>query len=159
MKKILELLENNARTTNKQIADKLGLSVNKVNERIKKAEDDRIILKYTAIVDWAKLGNENIWALIEIRLTPQQDIGFDSLAERIYSFPQVYSAYLVSGTYDLAIIVKGETMQEISSFVTKKLAPIEEVQSTVTHFLLRRYKDSGELLESTEQDKRLPVTL
>ncbi len=159
MKNILKLLENNARLSNTHIAKKLGISINKVDEVIKKAEDDRIILKYTTIVDWAKLDNEKIWALIEVRLTPQQDIGFDSLAERIYSFSHVYSAYLVSGTYDLAIIIRGETMQEISNFVTNKLAPIEEVQSTVTHFLLRRYKDSGELLEGTEQDKRLPVTL
>ena len=159
MKNILELLENNARQTNAQIANKLGLPVKKVEEAIKKAEADQTILKYTAVVNWSKLGNEKVWALIEIRLTPQQDIGFDSLAERIYSFPQVYSAYLVSGTYDLAVIVKGENMQEISSFVTKKLAPIEEVQSTVTHFLLKRYKDNGELLEVGEQLKRLPVTL
>ena len=159
MKNILELLENDARLTNAQIANKLGLPVKKVEEAIKKAEADQTILKYTTIVNWAKLGKEMVWALIEIRLTPQQDIGFDSLAERIYSFPQVYSAYLVSGTYDLAIIVKGENMQEISSFVTKKLAPIEEVQSTVTHFLLKRYKDNGELLEIGEQLKRLPVTL
>lgn len=159
MKKILEFLEINARATNAQIANKLGLSVDKVDEEIKRAEADQTILKYTTIVNWAKLGNEKVWALIEIRLTPQQDIGFDALAERIYSFPQVYSAYLVSGTYDLAIIVRGENMQEISSFVTKKLAPIEEVQSTVTHFLLKRYKDSGEFLEVTEQLKRLPVTL
>ncbi len=159
MKNILKLLENNARQTNAQIANELGLPVKKVEEAIKKAEADQTILKYTAIINWAKLGNEKVWALIEIRLTPQQDIGFDSLAERIYSFPQVYSAYLVSGTYDLAIIVKGENMQEISSFVTRKLAPIEEVQSTVTHFLLKRYKDNGELLEAGEQLKRLPVTL
>ena len=159
MKNILELLENDARQTNAQIADKLGLPVKKVEEAIKKAEADQTILKYTAVVNWNKLGNEKVWALIEIRLTPQQDIGFDSLAQRIYSFPQVYSAYLVSGTYDLAVIVKGENMQEISSFVTKKLAPIEGVQSTVTHFLLKRYKDNGELLEVGEQLKRLPVTL
>ena len=159
MKNILELLEDNARATYTQIANKLGLPVNKVEEAIKKAEADQTILKHTTIVNWAKLGKEKVWALIEIRLTPQQDIGFDALAERIYSFPQVYSAYLVSGTYDLAIIVRGENMQEISSFVTKKLAPIEEVQSTVTHFLLKRYKDSGEFLEVTEQLKRLPVTL
>ncbi|MCK4816694.1 Lrp/AsnC family transcriptional regulator [bacterium] len=159
MKKILEFLEINARATNAQIANKLGLSVDKVDEEIKRAEADQTILKYTTIVNWAKLGNEKVWALIEIRLTPQQDIGFDALAERIYSFPQVYSAYLVSGTYDLAIIVKGENMQEISSFVTKKLVPIEEVQSTVTHFLLKRYKDSGEFLGVAEPLKRLPVTL
>jgi DNA-binding Lrp family transcriptional regulator len=159
MKNILEILENNSRESCAQIANKLGISAIQVEKTIKKAEEDRVILKYTAIIDWFKLGEEKIWALIEIRLTPQQDIGFDAVATRIYSFPQVFSAYLVSGTYDLAIIVRGENMHEISSFVTTKLAPIEEVQSTVTHFLLKRYKDSGEILEATEQIKRLPITL
>jgi len=159
MKKILEILENNSRESFAHIAKKLGISAGEVEKTVKKAEEDRAILKYTAVIDWAKLGEEKIWALIEIRLTPQQDIGFEDVAARIYSFPQVFSAYLVSGTYDLAIIVQGKNMHEISSFVTKKLAPIEEVQSTVTHFLLRRYKDSGEILGATEQIKRLPITL
>ncbi len=159
MENILEILEKNSRESSTQIANKLGISAKQVEKAIKKAEEDRAILKYTAIVDWSKLGKEKIWALIEVRITPQQDIGFDAVAARIYSFPQVFSAYLVSGTYDLAIIVRGRSMQDISSFVTTKLAPIEEVQSTVTHFLLRRYKDSGEILEATEQIKRLPITL
>ena len=159
MKKILEILEKNSRESIAHIAQKLNISTSEVEKRIKKAEEDRAILKYTTIIDWAKLGEEKLWALIEVRLTPQQDIGFEDVAARIYNFPQVFSAYLVSGTYDLAIIVQGENMHEISSFVTKKLAPIEEVQSTVTHFLLRRYKDSGEILGDTEQIKRLPITL
>ena len=159
MENILEILEKNSRESSTQIANKLGISAKQVEKAIKKAEEDRAILKYTAIVDWSKLGKEKIWALIEVRITPQQDIGFDAVAARIYGFPQVFSAYLVSGTYDLAIIVRGRSMQDISSFVTTKLAPIEEVQSTVTHFLLRRYKDSGEILEATEQVKRLPITL
>ena len=96
--------------------------------------------------------------MIEVRVTPQQDVGFDAIAEHIYQFPQVYTAYLVSGTYDLAILVKGKNMQEVSSFVTEKLAPLDKVQSTVTHFLLKRYKDSGEILELIEQIKRLPIT-
>jgi len=136
----------------------VGMPVDEVERIIKKAEKDKIILKYKTIVDWSKLGEKEVWALIEVRVTPQRDVGFDAIAEHIYQFPQVYSAYLVSGTYDLAILVKGKNMQEISSFVTEKLAPLDKVQSTVTHFLLKRYKDSGEILELIEQIKRLPIT-
>ena len=159
MKKILEILEQNARESYANIATQLGISVNKVKNAVKKAEADRAILKYHTIIDWSKVDSEKVWALIEVRLTPQQDVGFEVLAERIYSFPQVYSAYLVSGTYDLALIVRGEDMHEIASFVTTKLAPIEKVQSTVTHFLLKRYKDSGAVLGKSERVKRLPISL
>jgi len=158
MKQILEILEESARATPEQISTMVGMPVDEVERIIKKAEKDKIILKYKTIVDWSKLGEKEVWALIEVRVTPQQDVGFDAIAEHIYQFPQVYSAYLVSGTYDLAILVKGKNMQEISSFVTEKLAPLDKVQSTVTHFLLKRYKDSGEILELIEQIKRLPIT-
>jgi DNA-binding Lrp family transcriptional regulator len=138
----------------------VGIPVNEVKKSIKQAEKDGIILKYKTIINWPKLGEGDIWALIEVRVAPQRDVGFDAIAERIYQFPQVYSAYLVSGTYDLAILVKGKNMQEISSFVTEKLAPLERVQSTVTHFLLKRYKESGETFQlPKETNKRLPVTL
>jgi len=157
MKQILEILQENARATPEQISTMVGMPVNEVKKAIKKAEEDKIILKYKTIINWAKLGEGEVWALIEVRVTPQRDVGFDAIAERIYQFPQVYSAYLVSGAYDLAILVKGKNMQEISSFVTQKLAPLEKVQSTVTHFLLKRYKDSQEILEPVEQIKRLPI--
>lgn len=98
MKKILEILEQNARESYSSIASKLSISVNKVKTVIKKAEEEKVILKYTAVIDWSKLNTEKVWALIEVRLIPQQDIGFEALAERIYNFPEVYSAYLVSGT-------------------------------------------------------------
>lgn len=158
MKQILEILEENARATLEQISTMVGMPVDEVKRIIKKAEEDKIILKYRTIVNWSKLEEGEVWALIEVRVTPQRDVGFDAIAEHIYQFPQVYSAYLVSGTYDLAILVKGKNMQEISSFVTEKLAPLEKVQSTVTHFLLKRYKDSGEILEPVEEIKRLPIT-
>jgi DNA-binding Lrp family transcriptional regulator len=158
MKQILKILEESARATSEQISTMVSVPASEVEETIKKAEKDKIILKYKTIVDWSKLGEHEAWALIEVRVTPQRDVGFDAIAEHIYQFPQVYSAYLVSGTYDLALLVKGETMQEISSFVTEKLAPLDKVQSTVTHFLLKRYKDSGEVLEPIEEVKRLPIT-
>ena len=159
MKEILEILEQNARATPAQIATMVNKPVNEVEKIIKEAEKDGIILKYKAIIDWSKLGNEDIQALIEVRVTPQRDVGFDAIAERIYQFPEVYSAYVVSSTYDLAIVVKGKNMQEISSFVTEKLAPLERVQSTVTHFLLKRYKENGEIFQlPKETNRRLPIT-
>lgn len=159
MKRIFEILEDDARTTPEQISTMLGIPVSKVEETIKKAEQARAILKYKTIIDWPKLGKEEVWALIEVRVTPQRDRGFDAIAERIYSFPQVYSAYLVSGTYDLAILLRVKNMQEVSSFVTEKLAPLEDVQSTTTHFFLSRYKADGEITEPPEEFKRLPITL
>jgi DNA-binding Lrp family transcriptional regulator len=159
MKEIFEILEQNARATPAQIATMVDKPVTEVEEIIKQAEKDRTILKYKAIIDWSKLGKEDIQALIEVRVTPQRDVGFDAIAERIYQFPEVYSAYVVSGTYDLAIVVKGKNMQEISSFVTEKLAPLERVQSTVTHFLLKRYKETGETFHlPRETNRRLPIT-
>jgi len=136
----------------------IGMPISEVERIIKQAEKDGTILKYKTTINWAKLGKEKVWALIEVKVTPQRDVGFDSIAERIYQFPQVDSAYVVSGTYDLAILVKGNNMQEISSFVTEKLAPLERVQSTVTHFLLKRYKENGEVFQFRKEIERLPIT-
>lgn len=158
MNEIFEVLEDNARATPEQIATMVDMSASKVRDVINKAEENKTIVKYKTIVNWAKLGREEVLALIEVKITPQREVGFDSIAERICRFPQVYSAYLVSGTYDLAITVKGRNMQEIAGFVTEKLAPLERVQSTTTHFLLKRYKDDGEMLEPREKNKRLPLS-
>ena len=159
MKEIFEILEQNARATPEQISTMVDKPVSEVEKIIKQAEKDGTILKYKAIINWPKLGEGEIWALIEVRVTPQRDVGFDAIAERIYQFPEVHSAYLVSGTYDLAILVRGKNMQEISSFVTEKLAPLEQVQSTVTHFLLKRYKENGETFHLPKEiNKRLPIT-
>jgi DNA-binding Lrp family transcriptional regulator len=158
MEQIFEILEQNARTTPEQISTMIGMPISEVERIIKQAEKDGTILKYKTTINWAKLGKEKVWALIEVKVTPQRDVGFDSIAERIYQFPQVHSAYVVSGTYDLAILVKGNNMQEISSFVTEKLAPLERVQSTVTHFLLKRYKENGEVFQFPKEIERLPIT-
>lgn len=159
MKEIFEILEQNARATPAQIATMVGKPVGEVQKIIKQAEKDGIILKYKAIINWPKLRKEDIWALIEVRITPQRGVGFDAISERIYQFPEVYSAYLVSGTYDLSILVRGKNMQEISSFVAEKLAPLEQVQSVITHFLLKRYKEYGETFHiPKETNRRLPIT-
>lgn len=158
IKQIFEILETNARATLEQISAMTGIPVAEVEETIKKAERERTILKYKTAINWNKLGVEQVWALIEVKVVPQRGVGFDAIAERIYRFPEARSVYLVSGTYDLAILVVGKTMQEVAIFVAEKLAPLETVQGTVTHFLLKRYKEDGEILEGEEGIKRLPVS-
>lgn len=159
MKEIFEILEKDARTTPEQISTMTGIPLAEIKKAIKKAEREKIIVKYKAMINWQRLGEEQVQALIEVRVQPQREVGFDALAERIYRFPQVRSAYLVSGTYDLAVLVVGKTMQEVAAFVAQKLAPLEGVQGTVTHFLLKRYKEDGEILEGKEEVGRLPLTL
>lgn len=159
MKEILEILERDARTTPEQISTMTGIPLAEVEKVIQKAEKERSIVKYKTVINWQKVGGEQVQALIEIRIQPQRDVGFDAIAKRIYRFPQVRSAYLVSGTYDLAVLVLGKTMQEVASFVAQKLAPLEGVQGTVTHFVLGCYKEDGEIIDGQEDAKRLPLTL
>ena len=159
IKEILKILEDDARATARQIATMTGIPSAEVTKLIKQAEKDRTILKYKTIVNWEKLGEEQVWALIEVKVTPERDVGFDSIAGRIYRFPQARTVYLVSGTYDLLVVAAGKTEQEGADFVSQKLAPIEGVQGTVTHFVLKRYKEEGEILEGLEEVKRQPVIL
>src|SRR4030042_1321974 len=147
MREIFEILEKDARITPKQISTMTGIPLAEVEKTIRKAEEERTIVKYKAMINWQRLGEGRVWALLEVRIQPQREVGFDAVAERIYHFPQVRSAYLVSGTYDLAVLVAGKTMQEVASFVAQKLAPLEGVQGTVTHFLLKGYKEAGETFE------------
>ena len=159
MEDILKILEDDARTTPEQIATMTGKSVDEVKSIINRAEGDRSIVKYKTVINWEKTGREEVWAFIEVRLQPQREVGFDAVAERIYRFPEVRSAYLVSGAYDLAVLVTGKTMQEVAGFVSRKLATLELVQGTVTHFLLKRYKEDGEVLSDGEKPQRQPMTL
>jgi len=159
MKEVLKLLEEDARITPERIATMLGRPLSEVEEAIKKAEEERVIVKYKTIINWDKLEGEGVWALIEVKVQPQRDRGFDEVAERIYRFPETHSVYLVSGDYDLAVLVRGKTMREVAGFVAQKLAPMESVQGTTTHFLLRRYKVEGEILEGGEKPKRLPLSI
>ncbi len=158
MKSIFEALEKDARLTPEKLSILTGIPVQEVIKTIKKAEEDRTILKYKTVIDWTKLGDEKVWALVELKVVPQRDVGFDAIAERIYRFPQVRSVYLASGTYDLAILVEGGNMHEVAIFVSEKLAPLETVQSTVTHFVLKKYKEDGEIFEGGQGIKRLPIS-
>jgi DNA-binding Lrp family transcriptional regulator len=159
LKDILKILEDDARTTTKQVATMVGTPTANVTRLIKQAEKDRIILKYKAVVNWDRVEDEQVWALIEVRVTPEPEAGFDSIAERISQFHQVRSVYLASGTYDLLLVVVGKSEHKVADFVSENLAHIEGVQGTVTHFVLKRYKDDGELLEGGEGVKRQPVIL
>ncbi len=158
MQDVLKILEEDARTTPDQIAVMTGRPVEEIKRIIKKAEDDRVLLAYHAQVNWDRAGQEQVWALIEVKLVPQRDVGFDSIAARIYRFPEAHSVFLVSGAFDLAVTVVARTMQEVSNFVSGKIAPIEGVQGTVTHFLMKRYKDQGIIMDGEERPQRLAVS-
>jgi DNA-binding Lrp family transcriptional regulator len=157
MKQIFEALEKDARLTPEQISSMTGIAMADIKKAIKKAEQNRAILRYKAIIDWTKLGEEEVLALVEVKVVPQRNVGFDAIAERIYRFKEARSVYLASGTYDLAVVVACKTMQEIAVFVSEKLAPLEAVQGTVTHFILKKYKEDGEIFEGGEEIKRLPI--
>jgi len=159
LKDILRVLENDAHATTKQIATMTGLSATVVNKTIKQAEKDRIILKYKAVVNWDRVEDEQVWALIEVRVKPEPESGYDSIAGRIAQFEQVRSVYLASGNYDLLLVVVGKTERTVADFVSQNLTHIEGVEGTETHFMLKRYKEDGELLEGGEGVKRQPVIL
>ena len=157
LKDILTVLENDSRTTPEKIATMTGESVTEVKKQIEQAENNRVILKYKTIINWDKMQDEQVAALIDVKIAPQRDVGFDSIAERIYRFPEARSVYLMSGTYDLSVLVIGKTMHDVANFVTQKVSTIDGVHGTVTHFLLKRYKEDGEVLEGEEEVKRQQV--
>lgn len=159
LKDILKILEEDARTTTKQIATMTGAPTAEVNKLIKQAEADRVILKYKTVVNWDRVEDEQVWALIEVRVKPEPDAGFDGIAERIAQFPGVRSAYLASGTYDLLLVVVGKSEHKVADFVSENLSHIEGVEGTVTHFVLKRYKEDGEVLDGGGEARRQPVIL
>ncbi len=154
MEEILEILEKNSKLSAEQIAVMLGKSVEEVQEAIKKFEADNVIVGYNTLVNWEKTNREDVTALIEGRVTPQRGEGFDKVAERIYRFPEVKACYLMSGGFDLTVIIEGKTMKDVALFVAEKLAPLESVLSTSTHFVLKKYKDKGTIFEAKQKDER-----
>ncbi|MHB9093613.1 MAG: Lrp/AsnC family transcriptional regulator [Eubacteriales bacterium] len=155
---ILELLENNSRLRYEQIAAMLDMDQTEVENRVKELEEKRLIVKYHSLINWEKAGQETVSALIEVKVTPQRGSGFDDIAERIYRFPEVKTVYLMSGSYDISVLIEGKTMKEVAFFVATKLATVEEVQGTATHFVLKKYKQEGVILEDKEDDRRLVIS-
>jgi len=158
LKEILELLENDSRLTPQTIAVMLNMKEDDVVRAIKELEEKNAIVGYFTLVDWEKVGGEKVSAIIEVKITPQRDLGYDAVAMRICRFPEVKTVRLMSGAYDLAVVVEGQTMREVATFVTQKLASIEHVLSTATHFVLKNYKYNGVIVDDGEEDRRLMVT-
>ncbi len=159
MRDIIKNLEKDGRATPEQIAKTLNRDVDEVKSIIKKLEDEKIIASYKAVINWEKVDSDLVVAIIEVKITPQIGKGFDRVASRIYQFPEVKSVYLMSGSYDLSINIEGKTVREIARFVSEKLAPIECVISTATHFVLKKYKDGGVILTDGMKDDREVITL
>lgn len=159
IKELLHLLEEDGRLSAEAIAIMMDLPVDEIEKTIKTLEKQRIILRYPALINWDKVeANGNVTALIEVKVTPQRDVGFDDIAARIYKFPEVQSVYLISGDYDLNIVIEGKSIKDVALFVSQKLSALEHVISTATHFILKKYKHDGVVFNEGEEDKRMIVT-
>ena len=160
MEEILNILdEEKGNVSRAKIAQMLGMEEKEVADKIEKMEKENVIVGYKTIVNWDKTDKDVVVALIELRITPQRGEGFDKVAERIYKYPQVKSLYLMSGAYDLAVTIEGKSMKEVALFVAQKLAPMDSIISTATHFVLKKYKEEGIVFEDDEKDTRQVITL
>ncbi|MEE0419402.1 MAG: Lrp/AsnC family transcriptional regulator [Lachnospiraceae bacterium] len=155
---ILTFLEKNSRIDLKELAVILGSDEVSVANEISRMEQEKVICGYHTLIDWDRAGSDKVTALIEVRVTPQRGQGFDSIAERIYNYPEVKSVYLISGAYDLMVILEGKTLREVSGFVSDKLSTLDTVLSTATHFILKKYKDHGTIFAKKNKDERMLVT-
>ena len=155
---ILTFIEKNSRINLKELAVMLGSDEVTVANEISNMEQEQVICGYHTMIDWDKTGAEKVTALIEVRVTPQRGQGFDSIAERIYNYPEVKSVYLISGGYDLLVTLEGKSLKSVSNFVSDKLSTLEGVLSTATHFILKKYKDHGTILTKKYEDTREKVT-
>ncbi len=150
---ILKLLENNAKLSLEQIAISLEMNEKDVEKKIAEYEDGDVIVGYKTLIDWEKVGDTGVSALIEIKVVPQQGIGFERIAERISQYDEVESVYLMSGGFDIAVTVTGRTLREVAYFVSDKLSQLEYVTATATHFVLKKFKDNGIIYTNTEKDQ------
>lgn len=156
--KILEILKEDARYAPSLIATMLGVEEEEVARAIQEMERDKVIVKYAPVINWSKVDDDKVTALIEVQITPERGRGFDAIAERIYLFPEVKTVYLMSGSYDLQVEIEGKNLKEIASFVSTRLSTLDSVLSTKTHFILKKYKQDGVIFEDHEGDHRMVVT-
>ena len=155
---ILTFIEKNSRVDLKELAIIVGTDEVTVANEMAAMEKERIICGYHTLIDWDKTSMEKVTALIEVRVTPQRGEGFDKIAERIYNYPEVRSVYLISGAYDLMVILEGKTLRGVSMFVAEKLSTLDQVVGTATHFILKKYKDHGTVLGQAKTDERMVIT-
>ena len=153
--KILTFIEKNSKIDLEELAIILGVDKTAVMNELEAMQAERIICGYPTLIDWDKAGIEKVTAMIEVRVTPQRDMGFDKVAERIYNYPEVNSVYLISGGFDFLVTIEGRTLREVSQFVSEKLSPIDTVLSTKTNFILKRYKDHGTVMAAPVKDERI----
>ncbi len=156
--RILAIIEKNSRISAHDLAELLGESESVVAEELEAMEKEHIICGYHTLINWENTDQDKVTALIEVKVTPQRGMGFDKLAERIYQYPEVDAVYLMSGAYDFTVMIEGKSMRDVALFVADKLAPIESVQSTATHFVLKKYKDHGTIVCDEPVDERMKVT-
>lgn len=157
-KKILAYLEDNSRIDLGELAALVEAEETEVLNCLEDLENRRVICGYTTLINWDKVGVEKVTALIEVRVTPQRSMGFDAVAEHIYHYPEVKSVYLISGGFDFMVTIEGESLREISEFVSEKLSTLDSVLSTKTNFILKKYKDHGTVMAETKTDERIMVT-
>ena len=155
---LLEIMREDCRLPLGKMAIMTGASVQEVAETIDKLEKERIILRYSPTINWDLTDRERVEAMIEVRVTPQRDMGFDAVAKRIYRFEEVKSVYLMSGSYDLLVLVEARTLKELAMFVSDKLSTLEMVTGTATSFVLKRYKEEGVIFDTEKSDNRLVIT-
>ena len=154
MTKLLQLLEEDCTLTPEQLASMADMKVEDVKAAVKRYEEEKIVLGYKAIVDWDRTEREAVTALIEVKVTPQRGEGFDRVAERIYQYDEVESVYLMSGAFDLTVIISGRTLKEVAQFVGERLSTLEDVTGTATHFILHKYKEKHLIFEKQEKQER-----
>ncbi len=157
-KELLEILEKDSRISVQDLAIMLGETPEAVQSEMQKMQEEQIIAGYHTMINWDKTEDERVTALIEVKVVPQRDGGFDKIAKRIYEFEEVSSVYLMSGAFDLTVIVEGRSMKEVALFVRQRLAVLDPVTSTATHFVLKKYKDNGILMEPEKRDERMIVS-
>lgn len=153
MENLLRLLEGDCTLSKKQLAAMVGMSIERVEEVIRDYEKNNVILGYKAVIDWDATERQDVTALIEVKVEPQRDDGFDRVAERIYQYEEVESCYLMSGDFDMTVIISGRSLQEVARFVSQKLSTIDEVKSTATHFILKKYKESHLIFKKEEKQE------
>lgn len=156
--KILTFIEKNSRVSLHDLAVLLGVDETMVANELAAMEAEHVICGYHTLIDWDKIDVEKVTAMIEVRVTPQRDMGFDKVAERIYNYPEVNAVYLISGGFDLMVTLEGKTLRDISSFVTDKLSTLDSVLSTKTNFILKKYKDHGTVMAGSPKDERMLMT-
>jgi len=154
---VLKILEENARIEAEEVSEMTGFPVKEIKEIIKAQEEKGAILKYKALIDWEKAGEEFVYAVIDINVTLSREKGYDDIAKRIAKFPEVHAVRLISGDYDFQLVVKGKNLKEVAFFVAEKISTLPEVRDTFTHFVLRSYKEEGVLLFKDEEDRRLAI--